>query len=376
MKSAATYISLFVVLVGFASVGVTEEAGHEHAPKISEGMPEERVPITVSGTAQAGVGLKTQIVSRETLVHTIRTVGSITTDQTKEARVSMRISGWIEKIHADYVGKSIKKGAPLFDLYSPELVSTQNEYLSAIKQGGALATEVSETALERMRLWGVSNSEIAKLSARGTAQRAITFYAPVDGVIISKSAILGSYVTPDTELYYLADLSKVWLLLTLYESDISLIHVGDKIDATLPYDKSKHYIGTINYVYPELDPETRTVKARVEVNNADGFLRPGMFTNVEIKKELPDTLVIPDDAVIDTGVRKLVFVKTGDVTFEPRQVEIGPRINGQMTILSGLKMGEAVVVSASFLIDAESRMQAALRKGKTAAPGHGEHGKK
>jgi len=376
MKSAPTYISLFVVLMGFGSVGVTEEAEHEHAPKVSVGAPEERVPITVSSTAQAGVGLKTQTVSRETLAHTIRTVGSITTDQTKEARVSMRISGWIEKIHADYVGKSIKKGAPLFDLYSPELVSTQNEYLSAIKQGGVLASEVAETALERMRLWGVSNSEIAKLSARGKSQRAITFYAPVDGVIISKSAILGSYVTPDTELYYLADLSKVWLLLTLYESDISLIHVGDKIDATLPYDKSKHYIGTINYVYPELDPETRTVKARVEVNNADGFLRPGMFTNVEIKKELPDTLVIPDDAVIDTGVRKLVFVKTGDVTFEPRQVEIGPRINGQMTILSGLKLGEAVVVNASFLVDAESRMQAALRKGKTAAPGHGEHGKK
>jgi Cu(I)/Ag(I) efflux system membrane fusion protein len=376
MKSAATYISLFVVLMGFASVGVTEEAEHEHAPKVSAGAPEERVPITVSSTAQVGVGLKTQTVSRETLVHTIRTVGSITTDQTKEARVSMRISGWIEKIHADYVGKSIKKGAPLFDLYSPELVSTQNEYLSAIKQGGVLANEVAETALERMRLWGVSNSEIAKLRAQGKAQRAITFYAPVDGVVISKSAILGSYVTPDTELYYLADLSKVWLLLTLYESDISLIHVGDKVDATLPYDKSKHYIGAINYVYPELDPETRTVKARVEVNNADGFLRPGMFTNVEIKKELPDTLVIPDDAVIDTGVRKLVFVKTSDVTFEPRQVEIGPRINGQMSILSGLKLGEAVVVNASFLVDAESRMQAALRKGKTAAPGHGEHGKK
>jgi multidrug efflux pump subunit AcrA (membrane-fusion protein) len=376
MKVAAKCISVVVVFMGFASVGVTEEAGHEHAPKASVGTPEERAPVTISSTAQAGVGLKTQSVSRETLVHTIRTVGSIATDQTKEARVSMRINGWIEKIHADYVGKSIKKGAPLFDLYSPELVSTQNEYLSAIKQGGALANEVAETALERLRLWGVSDSEIAKLRARGKAQRSITFYAPVDGVIISKSAILGSYVTPDTELYFLADLSKVWLLLTLYESDVSLIHVGDKIEVTLPYDKSKHYIGTINYVYPELDPETRTVKARVEISNTDGFLRPGMFANVEIKKAMPDTLVIPDDAVIDTGVRKLVFVKTSEVTFEPRQVEIGPRINGQITILSGLKMGEAVVVSASFLIDAESRMQAALRKGKTAAPGHGEHGKK
>ncbi len=376
MKSVAKCISLFAMLMSVASVGVTVEPGHEHAPKISEGVPEERVPVTVSITAQAGVGLNTQTVSRETLVHTIRTVGSITTDQTKEARVSMRINGWIEKIHADYVGKSIKKGAPLFDLYSPELVSTQNEYLSAIKQGGTLANEVAETALERLRLWGVSNSEISKLRTRGKAQRSITFYAPVDGVIISKSAILGSYVTPDTELYYLADLSKVWVLLTLYESDVSLIHVGDKIEVTLPYDKSRHYIGTINYVYPELDPETRTAKARVEISNADGFLRPGMFANVEIKKAMPDTLVIPDDAVIDTGVRKLVFVKTSEVTFEPRQVEIGPRINGQITILSGLKMGEAVVVSASFLIDAESRMQAALRKGKTAAPGHGEHGKK
>ncbi|MGK2914645.1 MAG: efflux RND transporter periplasmic adaptor subunit [Porticoccaceae bacterium] len=376
MKSAANCIVVFAALMSFASVGVTEEAGHDHPSQRREGAPEERVPVTISSHAQAAVGLKTQAVTRETLSYTVRTVGSITTDQTKEARVSMRINGWIEKIHADYVGKSIKKGAPLFDLYSPELVSTQNEYLSAIKQGGALAAEVAETAMQRMRLWGVSSAEIATLRARNKAQRAVTFYSPVDGVIISKAAILGSYVTPDTELYYLADLARVWLLLTLYEADVSLVHVGDKVDVTLPYDKSKRYTGSISYIYPELDPQTRTIKARVEIDNSDGFLRPGMFANVEIKKELPDRLVIPDDAVIDTGVRQLVFVKTGDVTFEPRQVEVGPRINDQMTILSGLEMGEAVVVSASFLIDAESRMQAALRKGKSAASGHGEHGKK
>lgn len=376
MKAAAICSVALVVLMSSASVGVTEEAGHDHVPQNPERVPEERVPVTISSHAQAAIGLKTHAVARETLSYTVRTVGSITTDQTKEARVSMRINGWIEKIHADYVGKSIKKGAPLFDLYSPELVSTQNEYLSAIKQGGALAAEVAETAMQRMRLWGVSSAEIATLRARNKAQRAVTFYSPVDGVIISKAAILGSYVTPDTELYYLADLARVWLLLTLYEADVSLIHVGDTVAVTLPYDKSRRYVGSINYIYPELDPQTRTIKARVEIDNSDGFLRPGMFANVEVKKELPDMLVVPDDAVIDTGVRQLVFVKTGDVAFEPRQVEVGPRINDQMVILSGLKMGEAVVVSASFLIDAESRMQAALRKGKSAASGHGEHGKK
>lgn len=376
MQLATKAIGVICLWIGMATVSWSQDANHEHAVQAPGAVPEDRVPVTVSQQAQAGAGLKTQLVTRETLVHTIRTVGSIATDQTKEARVSMRISGWIEKIHAGYVGKSIKKGAPLFDLYSPELVSTQNEYLSAIRQGGAIGNEVAETAAARMRLWGLSNTDIAKLRDRNKAQRTITFYSPVDGVILNKVAVLGSYVTPETELYYLADLSNVWLLLTLYEADLSLVQVGDEVDITLPYDKTKKYVGRINYIYPELDPATRTVKARVDISNLDGFLRPGMFANAEIQKTLPNMLVVPDDAVLDTGVRQLVFVKADDTTFEPRQVEIGPHIDDKMTILTGLKQGEAVVVSASFLIDAESRMQAALRKGKAAAPGHGDHGKK
>lgn len=367
---------LSCVLLGFTPFGIAASNGHDHGKESGLPSADERAPITVSRQAQHGVGLETHVAKRETLTHVLRTVGSVTTDQTNEALITIRISGWIEKIYVDYVGKTVRKGDPLFDLYSPELVSTQEEYLAAVRQHDALAQEVARYAQERLRFWGVSNAEIAKLTARGKAQRALTFYAPVDGIVLRKSAILGAYVTPDTELYYLANLKKVWLLITLYESDVSVIQTGDAVDVTLPYDRTKRYAGSISYIFPELDPETRTVKARVEISNEDGFLRPGMFADVEIRKSLPARLTIPDDAIINTGVRNLVFVKTNPETFVPREVAVGPRINGKTTILSGLTEGDAVVVSAGFLIDSESRTQAALRKGKSSAPGHGDHGKK
>ncbi|MDR7089767.1 MULTISPECIES: efflux RND transporter periplasmic adaptor subunit [Cellvibrio] len=334
---------------------------------------DDRAEITVSDQQQKAAGVQTQIVTREKLFHKIRTVGSITTDQTREAHVHTRISGWIEKIHIDYVGKAVTKGAPLFDLYSPDLVSTQEEYLAARRQGSG-ATEVAEAALTRLRLWGVAEVELQRLRSAKTAKKALTFYAPVTGVVIRKAAILGTYVTPDTELYYLADIAQVWLLLTLYEADVALIKIGDKVAVSLPYDLSKHYTGVISYVYPEIDIQTRTAKARVEIANADQFLRPGMFANADIEKQLTEQLVVPDEAVLDTGQRKIVFVKTGDIQFIPREVKIGQRVGDQLTILAGLNEGEAVVVSASFLIDAESRLQAALRKGTPAAGGHGGHG--
>lgn len=376
MRACSKTIGGVLLMVCLATTGWSQQATHEHPTQAADPAPEDRVPVNISGQAQGGVGLKTQPVVRRSLGHTIRTVGNFVADQTKEARISVRVSGWIERIHADYIGKSVKKGAPLFDLYSPDLTSTQNEYLAAIRQGGEVADEIAETAAERMRLWGLSDTDIRRLKERNKPQRAFTFYAPVDGVIINKGAVLGAYVTPDTELYYLADLSQVWLLLTLYEGDVSLIDIGDKVEITLPYDKSKKYSGSIDYIYPDLDAATRTVKARVKIRNVDGFLRPGMFADAQISKALPEVLVVPDDAVIDTGVRRIVFVKTGDTTFEPREIKTGPRIANQISVLSGLNLGEQVVVNSSFLVDAESRMQAALRKGKSAAAGHGEHGKK
>lgn len=363
------------LLVSLQQVGVaaqTEHQQHADSPELS--LVDDRAALTLSRDAQSAIGLQTQVVLRESLVSTIRTIGSVTTNQTRETNVHTRINGWIEKIYVDYVGKTIRKGDPLYALYSPDLISTQEEYLESVQQGSTGA-EGAASALTRLRLWGVAESEIRKLKTARSPMHSITFFAPADGIVIRKAAVFGAYVTSESELYYLADISTVWLLLTLYEADISLVQVGDEVTVTLPYDVTKRYTGAISYVYPEIDPQTRTAKARVEITNGDQFLRPGMFADVEIQKVLPEMLVAPADAVLDTGQRKIVFVRRGDTELVPREVQTGTRVGDRITVLSGLQAGDAVVVSANFLIDAESRLQAALRKGKSAAKGHGEHAK-
>jgi membrane fusion protein, copper/silver efflux system len=374
MRRSYLIVLAFMALQLQPVIGAETTHDHSSIGVLQEGsIMSDRAEVAIPVLQQKNAGIQTQFVKRERLVHKIRTVGSIATDQTREAHIHTRLNGWIEKIHVDYVGKVVTKGAPLFDLYSPDLVSTQEEYLAAKRQG-QVAAEVAEAALTRLRLWGVPEQELEALRSAKMAKKALTFYAPVSGVVIRKAAIMGAYVTPDTELYYLADIDRVWLLLTLYEADVALIKPGDKVTLSLPYAPGKFYVGFISYVYPEIDVQTRTAKARVEIANEDQFLRPGMFANAEIEKTLTEQIVVSEDAVLDTGQRKIVFVKMGDQAFVPREVTVGQRVGEQLTILSGLKEGEAVVVSASFLIDAESRLQAALRKGKSAAGGHSGHG--
>lgn len=337
---------------------------------------EARAPVEVPQEQQGRMGLKTAKAQKKKIVHTIRTVGNITTDQTREAHVHSRIAGWIERIHADYVGKPVRKGQALFELYSPDLVSTQEEYLAARRQGSA-GREIAQAALERLKLWGVPQTELDRLKRSREAARTVTFVAPVDGFIVDKNAIRGMYITPEMELYHIADLSKVWVIVTLYEYDVSTINTGDAAQIQLPYDPNQSFDGRISYIYPEIDPETRTARARIELSNTGMRLKPGMFTNVEIRKELGESVIVPDDAVIDTGVRSVVFVKTGATRFEPREVRIGPRVDGSLAILSGLRDGEQVVTGANFLIDAESKFQAALQRGESGMgsehTGHGSH---
>lgn len=371
------------MFVTMSSVASAQHAGHGTAPKekappapapkagrVSE---EGRVPVEVPSDQQKKIGLQTAKANRGPLAHVIRTVGSVTADQTREAHVHTRINGWIEKIFVDAIGKPVKKGQTLFELYSPELVSTQEEYLAA-RGKGETGAEIARAAIERLKGWAVPDSEINRLKSSGKVKRAVGFNAPVDGFVVNKTAIQGMYVTPEMELYYIADLSKVWVLVTLYESDISAIKVGDKTDIKLPYDPAKTFTAPIQYIYPEIDVETRTSKARIELDNKNQGLKPGMYVNVEIKKDLGEAVTVPEDAVIDTGVRRLVFVKTSATRFEPREVKIGPRVEGKYSVLSGLSPGEEVVVSAHFLIDAESKVQAALQKGGGASPGHSGHG--
>lgn len=337
------------------------------APQVDR-REEPRVPIHVPQDQQQKIGLKTEKVQKKNLLHNIRTVGTITADQTREYHIHTRISGWIERIFTDYVGKSVQKGAPLYELYSPELVSTQEEYLAAIKQPG-VGKELAKAALDRLKLWEVPQSAITKMTKSGRSSRTITFESPVSGVVISKTAIQGMYINPGMELYQISDLSNIWIQITLYEFDVSIVKVGDEVTVQLPYEGNRSFKAKISFISPDIDPQTRTAKARIEIANKDQSLKPNMYANVFIKKTLGDSIVVPDDAVIDTGLRKIVFVRSEGTMFEPRELQLGPRVEGQFVVLEGLKTGDEIVTSAHFLIDAESKLKASLGKG--AAHQHG-----
>lgn len=362
MQGPLIFLSFFFLKVAFGQ--------HIHSEPVKKEEP--RVAIEVPTQQQSRIGLKTSKTVKKTVAHTIRTVGSIAADERKEAHIHTKVNGWIENIHADYVGKEVKKGGPLFDLYAPELVSTQEEYLAARKQKG-VGQELAQAALDRLRLWGVPTKEIDKLKKNGKSSRTITFESPLTGFVINKTAIQGMYITPGMELYQIADLSSVWIVITLYEFDVAIIKLEDKVEVSLPYDPTAKLSGKISYISPSIELETRTAKGRIEVENKNQNLKPGMYVNVSIKKELGESIVVPDDAVIDTGTRKIVFVKSGDVRFEPREVKVGPRVEEEFIILSGLKAGEEVVTSAHFFIDAESKIRAATQKGTSAPSGHGGH---
>lgn len=319
--------------------------------------------------------MKTEAARRERMRHVIRTVASVAIDERREAHVHTRFAGWIESIRVDYVGRPVKKGETLCFFYSPELVALQDEYLAARGRSG-LGAEVASAALERLRLFGVPEREIARLERGEKRKLLVPIDSPIGGYVIAKSAIQGMYVTPEMELYQIADLSRVWLLAELYEYDLPIVAVGDEALVTLTYEPERRLRGRITYIYPEVTGQTRTGRARLEVDNPDQKLRPGQYANVEIEKDLGEVVVVPDSAVIDTGVRKIVFVRTDVEHFEPRELQLGARSEARFAVLSGLREGEQIVTSANFLIDAESRLRAAIEKKGGTPSGHTGHGTK
>lgn len=374
----------FLVACLMISVSFTLSAQHNHgvpkkefvkkaATSSKSKADDPRVTVDVPLEQQKRIGLKTTKVEKKSLVYTIRTVGSVTADQRLEAHIHSKINGWIEQIYADYIGMWVKKGESLFDLYSPEIVTTQEEYISAIKQPG-VGKELAKAALDRLKLWGVPQSELDKLTKRKKASRTIRFESPVNGFIIKKNAIQGMYITPGMELYQIADLSRVWIMTTLYEYDVSVVSEGDEAEVQLHYGSNRILKAPITYISPEIDIDTRTAKARIEVSNKDLKLKPGMYANIQLKKDLGESLVIPEDALIDTGLRKIVFVKISPSKFEPRTLKIGPRVNGYFAVLDGLKIGEEIVSGAHFFIDAESKLKAAFESGASGAETHQHSG--
>jgi Cu(I)/Ag(I) efflux system membrane fusion protein len=342
-------------------------------------MMDEAPLIDVSPEQQKMIGMKTVIVDTRLMQRVIRTVGRLEASERNLATVNAKVEGWIEKLHVETTGAYVRKGDPLVEIYSPELVATQQEFLLALqwakqstkgKSGveGAAPTELErmmardaqatlDAARQRLLLWDVSQEQIDRIEKTGKVVRTLTLYSPVNGYVTQKMAVAGMRVMPGEKLYDVADLSALWVIADIYEYELSLIKKGDAATITLAYLPGKDFPSSIDYIYPEIAPETRTVRIRLKLANPGNHLKPQMFANVEIKINLGNRLTVPESAVIDTGRGMVVYVDLGDGAFEPREIRTGLRSGGHIEVLRGLKKGDKVVSSANFLIDSEAQLK-------------------
>jgi Cu(I)/Ag(I) efflux system membrane fusion protein len=316
----------------------------------------------------------------------IRTVGRVDYDEKRLVTISPKIGGWIEDLYVDFTGKFVQQGEPLLTIYSPELVSTQEEYLLALRAKKDLVkspfsevagsgNSLAESARRRLKLWDISDDQVKALEESGQPRKTLTLYSPFSGTVLEKAAYKGMSVMPGMSLYKLADLSVVWLYADIYEYELPFIRLGQEAAIQLTYLPGETFRGKAIYIYPSLNPETRTAKVRFEFPNPHGKLKPEMYANVEIKVQLGRKLAVPEGAIIDTGLRQMAIVDKGSGYFEPREVKVGSKVENYYEVIKGLKTGERVVTSANFLIDSESKLKEAM--GGMAMPGmeHGGHGK-
>jgi RND family efflux transporter MFP subunit len=336
--------------------------------------------VMLDAATQQKIGVTYTTVRRAHLDRTIRTVGLLQMDDEKIARVHVKVAGWIENVDLNYVGKLVKKGQPLFTLYSPDLVSTEQEYLIARKGQQYLTktpyADVSSEAdsllnatRDRLRLWDVSDAQIHNLEATGKAARVMTLYSPIDGFVMTRNAYEQAYVTPETDLYEIADLSTIWVYVDIFEYEAPYVHVGQTAQMQLSYFPGKSYRGKVTYIYPTLDPKTRTIKVRLEFPNPGYELKPDMYADVQLNVDYGTQTLVPSEAVLNSGTRQVVFIAKGDGYFEPRDIKIGDQFDGQTVVLAGLKPGEKIVASGNFLIDSESRLGAAMQQMSASMPG-------
>jgi len=326
-----------------------------------EAKPMEMAPgeVMISPEKQQLIGLTTGLVEYRSLSKVIRTGGRVEYDERKLAQVSSRIGGRIDKLFVNFTGAEVKKGEPLLSLYSPELVSAQEEYLLA-KETLESAGSLAESARRKLLLWGITETQIEELEKTKKVQDHLTIYSPQSGVVTMKHVKEGMYVEEGMVLFEIADLTKVWVYGDFYEYEIPFLKVGQKAEVSLSYYPGEMFKGKVSFVFPYLESDTRTVKVRIELPNLHRKLKPGMYANIDLKIDLGEKLAVPEDAVLDSGKRKVVFLAKQDGHFEPREVELGPRVEGYYEVRKGLKEGDRVVTSANFLVDSESSLKAGL----------------
>jgi Cu(I)/Ag(I) efflux system membrane fusion protein len=324
--------------------------------------------VTLTPQRRQAIGIRTAVVERRPVSIRTRAVGKIVYDETRLAEVTVKYRGWVGELRADATGVRVRRGEPLFTLYSPELYAAQEELFTAVgSQRAASATSAPEradylveAARQRLRLWDIEDPEIEEILAGGEPQKYLPILSPVDGYVIEKGIVRGAAVEPGRVLYRIAGLDRIWIDAEVYESELPLVRIGQAAEVTLPYLPGKSFRGTVSFMYPYLADETRTVRIRVELPNPGLELKPDMYANVELLSERGEQLVVPEEAVLYTGPRRLVFLDLGEGRLRPQEIQVGAKSGDFYEVLSGLEEGELVVTSGNFLVAAESRLKSAL----------------
>jgi len=356
--------------------GKAPDCGMELVPVYDDGTT-DAAPSNVTGYAnvkltsdrQQLIGVQTGMTEMRSLGRSVRTVGRVAVDETRLYKITTKFDGYIEKLYVNVTGQQIRKGQPLFSVYSPDLLSTQQEYLLAMR-AAKQAPSLLAAARQRLLLWDITSAEIRELERTGTARKSVTVHSPANGFVLNKIAVEGARVTAGEPLFEIANLDHVWIQADVYESELQFIRLGAPAVTTLSYIPGRTWTGRVTFIAPTVDPMTRTVKVRSEFDNADGALKPDMFGDVVIQQPARQVVVVPESAVLQTGTRSVVFVVKGDGTFEPREVETGTKNDHFIEIRSGVEPGEKVATQANFLIDSESRLKAALAQMSGAGHAH------
>jgi Cu(I)/Ag(I) efflux system membrane fusion protein/cobalt-zinc-cadmium efflux system membrane fusion protein len=331
--------------------------------------------ISIDPVTAQNMGLRLNPVERRDLAKTLRTVGLVGYEEPRQYSVNAKMDGWIEKLHVNETGAMVRRNQPLLEIYSPALVSAQEEFLLALDNRITLANSpypeiaagadrLLQASKRRLKLWDISDRQIDRLQDTRKVQKTLTLYAPYDGIVTLKNTTQGSYVKSGMELFQIADLSHVWIYADIYESELNLVRIGQPAEIILPFVDGKTLKGTVSTIYPYVEPQTRTVKARIDLENPGLQLKPDMYVNVRLKTDpVKNALAIPAEAVLNSGQVRSVFVSRGEGKFEPRRIETGLYSDdGYVEVRQGLRDDEAVVVSAQFMLDSESQLQEAILK--------------
>lgn len=356
----------------------TPPATKQTAPAPDPGL----AAVQLSPQQMQSIGVETGVVRRQVVTQDIRAVGNVDVDERLLSSVQLRFSGWIQQVFVNSNYQFVHRGEPLFTIYSPDLLTTEQEYLIASRNQLSLAhspvpgvaegaQSLAEAALQRLEQWQVPLREIERLKRTGKPQRLVEIDAPASGYVTARNALPNAYAQPSTVLYSIAGLSTVWVNAQLYQDQIGGVSPGDGASITVDTFPGRVFHGVVDFVYPVVDPTSRTVKVRFALPNPESRLKPGMFVNVDLRKPLGTQVVIPASGVLQTGTRQIAFLARGDGYLQPQAVELGPMVGDNYIVRKGLKPGQRIVTSANFLIDSESQMQSALGSFAPPPPGAG-----